>query len=1052
MNQMGEHGEYKYWAFISYSSRDRKWGEWLRKRLEGYGLPKDLVGLELADGTKLPKYLRPIFRDRDELTGSADLGPAIEGALVESRFLIVLCSPNSAQSKWVDKEISSFIGMGRQRNVLALILEGEPNSGDAATECFPPSIRYPVEPLAGDLRREGDGKERGFLKVLAGVAELNFDDLYRRHERAARQRRLLAGVSAAVAVAVLAGLTLFAFGQKGLAEKSAEQAREARARAEGQEKIAKARLAASLAEQGRQAFMKDEGVRATAFLNEARKVDADVPGVERMLGALWRSQSGEVVRVSGERVEAGAVFFPETGGELMWSDALGRVRSVSLEGRRLRVLSEPVETFPHYQQIVLPTRGGRHAAFHQRTNPDKPDYVLREVEVSDADSGERFLIAWPAGYLRPSMMVLSPAGDRLLASGPTLGGEPTLFLWEVGSAGMITVPLEAEGEVAKSQWYFSSDGMRLLQLRGDSDAMELVVRDGKTGAAVSKVPLPDMVEGYAISRGRTIAVGGGYVVIGMRDGQLVCFDLDQGELAGDGPKVGGQDRILETEQVLMSQDGKLVMQIGKYGDAVLYRREDWEIVWRYVRTETDGSCRGGAISRDGKRAVLACGNGLLLFDIATGKVAKAGGFKGDGRLNLAFSPDGKMLAAGTEEGDVVVRLSEAGGDGLVTCIPDTSTNIMGVAELHPGMFLTYGGDALLLDANTGEVTKAGAEFAESSAVSPDGKLVAKGLPGWGSVSVVPVAGGEAISTDGNDGGLNLFLGGDSPAGVLVDNSGRFRLYDSKPEFIGKAAKCEGVAGQMTAVLREDGGERILAGFANGTFAITSFDGGNLGPFVVRKPEGASRKLPVPMGFAQGVLLYSAGGALFIHDVDKDVQTALPVAEFQGARMLRYEGRTLAVTVNVFGQVQCWGADGKLVSPGRPVNDIAGAMYVGIGKQGAKGGRGILIDGDGGGVLTSYGNRVYMWSLPDLELLWRSSDMELSSMGGDAIMLRGYDPRSGRVAFSDCGGIDGSGYTMNKLMSLQVPAASPTVGQVSGYLEKVAAVAVSGGQVVPLGGE
>ncbi len=164
---MEEQDEYKYWAFISYSSRDRKWGEWLRKRLEGYGLPKDFVGLELADGTKLPKNLRPVFRDRDELSVSSSLGPAIEKALVESRFLIVLCSPNSAQSEWVDKEIATFMGMGREGNVLALILEGEPNSGDVVTECFPPSMRYPVEPLAGDLRREGDGKERGFLKVLA---------------------------------------------------------------------------------------------------------------------------------------------------------------------------------------------------------------------------------------------------------------------------------------------------------------------------------------------------------------------------------------------------------------------------------------------------------------------------------------------------------------------------------------------------------------------------------------------------------------------------------------------------------------------------------------------------------------------------------------------------------------------------------------------------------------------------------------------------------------------------------------------------------------------
>ena len=89
----------KYWAFISYSSKDRKWGQWLHRRLESYPIPAEFQGTELFDGAVLGKNLRPIFRDRDELSGSANLGPAIEKSLQQSRFLIVLCSRNSAKSK-----------------------------------------------------------------------------------------------------------------------------------------------------------------------------------------------------------------------------------------------------------------------------------------------------------------------------------------------------------------------------------------------------------------------------------------------------------------------------------------------------------------------------------------------------------------------------------------------------------------------------------------------------------------------------------------------------------------------------------------------------------------------------------------------------------------------------------------------------------------------------------------------------------------------------------------------------------------------------------------
>ncbi len=209
----------KFWAFISYSSKDGKWGRWLHKRLENYPIPVDFQGTELADGAILGKFIRPIFRDRDELAGSADLGPSIQKALEQSRYLIVLCSPNSAKSEWVNKEIVAFKESGGERNILALILDGVPNATtqsatDPSVECFPPALRYPAEPLAGDLRREGDGKERGFLKVLSGIAQLDFDILFRRHERAQRKKRLVLGSLVAGVVLTLSALSVFAYAQR----------------------------------------------------------------------------------------------------------------------------------------------------------------------------------------------------------------------------------------------------------------------------------------------------------------------------------------------------------------------------------------------------------------------------------------------------------------------------------------------------------------------------------------------------------------------------------------------------------------------------------------------------------------------------------------------------------------------------------------------------------------------------------------------------------------------------------------------------------------------
>ncbi len=207
---------YKYFAFISYSSKDAVWAKWLMKVLEGYRVPRRLVGTLGRDG-EVPQRMRPMFRDRDELPTSSDLGSAIGDALEQSRYLIVICSPNSAQSHWVREEIKAFKKMGRANRILCLIVDGEPNVSEGAgigeTESFAPELRFdvredgslsdiPAEPIAADVRPGMDGKENAKLKLIAGILGVDFDSLRQRQKRRQRQRMLQ---FAAAAMVVLIG-------------------------------------------------------------------------------------------------------------------------------------------------------------------------------------------------------------------------------------------------------------------------------------------------------------------------------------------------------------------------------------------------------------------------------------------------------------------------------------------------------------------------------------------------------------------------------------------------------------------------------------------------------------------------------------------------------------------------------------------------------------------------------------------------------------------------------------------------------------------------------
>ncbi|MEO5629709.1 MAG: TIR domain-containing protein [Thermomonas sp.] len=185
-----------YRAFISYSHADSRWARWVHRRVENYRLPSRLRGTNGEFGP-LPDRLAPIFRDREDLSSAGELGPKIQLALADSEALIVLCSPEAARSPWVDNEIVQFKRLGRADRVFALILSGEPNSGDER-ECFPRALRFeldaegnigsmPAEPVAADVRANKDGKSLARLKLLSGMLGLPLDTL--RQREAARQHR-----------------------------------------------------------------------------------------------------------------------------------------------------------------------------------------------------------------------------------------------------------------------------------------------------------------------------------------------------------------------------------------------------------------------------------------------------------------------------------------------------------------------------------------------------------------------------------------------------------------------------------------------------------------------------------------------------------------------------------------------------------------------------------------------------------------------------------------------------------------------------------------------
>lgn len=197
-----------YHVFISYSHRDEAVAKWLHRRLETYRFPLRLVGRITSFGP-LPRTLTPIFRDREELAAAPNLPEKVQQALAASRTLLVICSPHAAASQWVNREIEGFRALHPERQILLALVDGSPETA------FPPGIsggkaNFPHEPLAADLKPEGDGRRLGLLKLLAGLADISLGELVQRDAQRKMRRVMAVTVLALLAVAILSTLTIVA--------------------------------------------------------------------------------------------------------------------------------------------------------------------------------------------------------------------------------------------------------------------------------------------------------------------------------------------------------------------------------------------------------------------------------------------------------------------------------------------------------------------------------------------------------------------------------------------------------------------------------------------------------------------------------------------------------------------------------------------------------------------------------------------------------------------------------------------------------------------------
>jgi WD40 repeat protein/tetratricopeptide (TPR) repeat protein len=628
----GSADKFRYWAFISYSHQDKEWGDWLHKAMETYRVPRRLVGKPSRDGI-VPKRAFPVFRDREELPGSSSLGDNISEALRASRYLIVICSPRSAVSRWVNQEIKSYKAMGGEERVLCLIVEGEPNASAkpelGLLECFPEAVRFrvnaageitnePTEPIAADARPGKDGKANAKLKLLSGVIGVAYDELKQRD----KQRKIRRRIQMVAASVLICGLMAGIFGWK-----------EAQRRKEERASASKSDLAMAL-----KALDQGNVNQALAWLARSLRIDPENAVARSRLVSLLSQRNWALpaaAPMSHAKAVTAAQFSPdgkrvatasEDGTICVWDSSSGKPITEPIAHRRAVM----VDFSPDGTRLL--SAGQPDARFWNPATGEQNGPALKH---------DRAL----------QMARFAAGGSRVV----TASVDGTARLWDAGDGHSIFEPLPHSGPVMRA--LISPDARQVVTAT--------VLQGARLWDATTGAPLGEEIKLKSIPFSLEYSSDGTQLLCAGNAAEVLTAATLQPAyppLAAEGVRAAR-----------FSPDGKIIFTAsfdknGRFWDAATGQPV-------LQRLEHNESLVAGAFSRDGERVITGTAQGsAYIWEVKTGRVLSEAFQQNDELVVTEFSPDGTRALTASKDGNA--QIWDATARGLAPLSMDADERVL----------------------------------------------------------------------------------------------------------------------------------------------------------------------------------------------------------------------------------------------------------------------------------------------------------------------------------------------------------------------------------------
>jgi hypothetical protein len=446
---------YKYSGFISYRHSDRQ----------------SAIARALQRG--LSRYAKPFWRiravrlflDETNLSANPDLFGRIIEALDSSQNFLLMASPESASSRWVEKELAHWLARRQQKGLIIILTDGILSWDESVghfnrseTTALPASLleHFDTEPLyvdlrwakapASDLIADNPRFSDALATISAALRNVDKDDIAGEHLKSRRLFRssvativtLLIGLSIGLAYAMFQAKkeTEFARVQEKRAEDATTQAIAERNQADEERNRAKAELAR--AQRNESITLADQSLRETATGNSIRGIQLalsalpadrsspDRPFVPRAEFALAKAVSANrleyAVTPSADWVNQ-ASFSPD-GTEIALATRDGFLKVLdSATGQEIRSSMER-------RQAVLNLAYSPDGKYLATAHQDPPS-----VQVRNAATGK---IVWSSRVkVRPQILLFTPDSSRLITAATTNDVRP--HVWEVATGAQASI-------------------------------------------------------------------------------------------------------------------------------------------------------------------------------------------------------------------------------------------------------------------------------------------------------------------------------------------------------------------------------------------------------------------------------------------------------------------------------------------------------------------------------------------------------------------------------------------------------------------------------------